>query len=220
MQRINRQNTMLENYLIPLAGTTPEERIDFYCNLFNPYSEIIYQFQAALLLHNIPLYILIIFLSIFFIYITYLIEASPFPTLLFFLSLIPLAQLARELGSSSIFKSLIIELPQLPADAPNRIRNLEEIFDLLHPPFTFFWRLGFFIYKSILCPNLVDTFALFLIIIGLGVLLMIIRIWVVLTIFLVFVLAMPTILTRKFVYDNVMYHLGHPFPELEHQKED
>lgn len=218
MQRINRQNTIIENYLIPLAGTTAEEKTAYYCQLFRPYEEIIFQFEGALLLHNIPLYVFIIFLCFAFIYITYLIEISPFPTFLYFISLIPAVQLAKEIGCFTIFKSMMIKLPDLPKDSPNRIRTLEEIFNLLHPCLTLIWRIGYFIYHTILFPNIVDTIALFTIIVLLGLISIIVSTTVIIGVFISSILFLPTILTRNFVYTNIMYHLGNPFPEMEHEK--
>ena len=212
--RISRENTMIENYLYPLAGMTDEEIIDYFTDYFSSLSDVIYQIEAALLLHNIPLYAIIVFGMFTLLYLLRVVADSSFPTPLFAFALIPLFQLFRSVGGFSIFRPMKINIPDLPPDAPNRIRDLKEIIEIIYKPLTFSWRLAFFIYRTYVRPNLIDTIALLLLIAIIGLICMVVDFTVLIGIPLAVVLFAPAILTRKAVYDTIMLHLGHPLPEL------
>ena len=211
--RICRENTLIENNLYPFAGNTPEEIIDYFTKLFSPFAEILYQIEGALLFHNIPLYLVICLLSTMLLYASHIVVVSSFPTFFYLISLIPLIQFFRSIGAFTMFKSLTIELPKLPQDAPNRIRTLKEIIELIYPLLAFIWRFVFFIYRTFLCPNFVDTLALLLLFVFSGFIVMVLDFTIVLIFPLLIILLAPGILTRKSVYDGIMRHLGHPLPE-------
>ena len=106
-----------------------------------------------------------------------------------------------------------IKIPDLPEDAPNRIRSLKEIVTIIYKPLTFLYQFFFFIYRTYVCPNIVDTIAILGIFILLGIICIAVNVIIIISIPIYTFLILPPLLTRETVYNGIMLHLGHPIPE-------
>lgn len=219
MNRINKKNTLIEDYLYPFSGAEDEEVIDYFTDFFKPYTEIINQIEAAVMFHNKPLYAAIIFILAAVIYFLKIVSESQFPTFLFVCALVPIYYLFILVGGGTILKSLCIEMPKLPDDAPDRIRSVREIVEIIYKPLRFTWQIGYFIYHAYVCPNLIDTVVILIGITLLGMICCVIDFWIILAVPLVLFVIVPGILTQKAVYSFIMLHLGHPLPD-DPKKED
>ena len=167
--RLNRENTLVENNLQPCSGMFPEDIQKKFVKALEPYKEYIDQFQAALWLHNIPLFGVIMGIAVGLFVLFELLRLSSIPNVIVFIITIPILELFYCFDVHKHIKKLFIELPQTAADAPDRIRSLEELISYTYKPILTIWRIGFFIYRTYLYPNVVDTIAFILgaIVIGL-----------------------------------------------------
>lgn len=159
--RLNRQNTLIEDNLQPCAGMTPEEIQKKFVKAIEPYKEYIDQIQGALYLTNIPLFALLIG-TVIAVFVIFGVLSAILPRTAVLLITIPLLELFYCFDAQKLVKKLFIELPEKQADAPDRIRSLEEIVAIFWKPALFIWRVGFFVYRTIVCPNVVDTITLIL----------------------------------------------------------
>lgn len=204
---------MIENSSFPLAGWRENDIKAFFTELLRPYTGIIIQIQAALLFHNIPLYCVIVFSAIVFIYLLSIVVYSDFPTIFYFISVIPVFNAFLLLGGKEFLHSLCVELPDLPVTSSKRIRSLDEIVSILWRPLLYVWRVVFFIYRMYLCPNIVDISVFLVIIAIIGLLLCVVNGIVVLSVNLIILLTFPGILTRDAVYHFIIARFGHSIPE-------
>lgn len=216
--RLNRENTLIEDNSYPLEGMHQEEICKYFTVVFKPYEPIIKQFEAALLLHNVPLYITIIIICGIFITALKVVVDSEFPTIFFFICLIPSINMLLLIGGRNMLSLLCIEIPELPEGLPNRVMSVDELVRILWRPLTFIWRIVFFAYRVFVCPNIIDIIAFLFTVIVFGLLLCVLDGVFIFSVILGIFLFFPPLLTREYVYSFLMAHLGHPIPEKE--KED
>jgi hypothetical protein len=208
--RINRPNTLIEDHSYPLAGMREDDICRYFSDIVSPHSYLIDQIQGALLLHNIPLFCLILFCSALFFYSFAVVRDTGFPVAFYVFGVYPLGNLILKLGGLNVLRSLCITLPNLPHSAPDRVRTIPELVELLWRPVLYVWRVGFFVYRTFLCPNVVDI-TIFLIALTLaGLFYCVLNVLVIATgcwaIFLIF----PAVFTRPYVYEPLVKHLGRP----------
>ena len=208
--RLNRENTMIENNQYPLAGLHPadvKKKLVEYCR---PLEQDILQIEAALLLHNIPLLAALGGFLVSFVIVSGIVVSSGFPSLAYGLIFIPLFHLFWCVGGVDFGRKLYLSaLPELPAENPQRIRSLDELMEWFWFPMLWGWRVAFFIYRTLLLPNIVDTAAFLVIVILLGLLSKVINFFVVLGLLLIVGLSLPSVLAltpagehvRKFLND-------------------
>lgn len=206
--RINRENTLIEDNSYPLAGMREEDICKFFTDALHPYTPIINQLQGALLLHNVPLFCTILAGVFVFLYSFRIVSNSEFPTVLFIIAVYPLCMLLLKLGGGNMLKSLCIKLPVLPENEPARIRPLKEIVALAWMPILFAWRVGFFVYRVFVCPNIIDIAVLLFAIVVIGLLCCAIDVVLCTGVVLYIALICPALFTRKFVYNFIRKHLG------------
>jgi hypothetical protein len=204
--RINRENTLIEDHSYPLAGMREEDVCRFFCDAIRPFVPHISQIQGAVLLHNIPFFCVIIVLSSVFLYSFRIVNDSGFPMFLYVLGLYPLLCLLFKLGGQSMVKSFYVKLPDLPETAPDRIRTIEEIVEMVWKPTLVIWRIGFFVYRTYVCPNVVDIIVLLSSLVLLGFVFMAVNVVAVAFVALFILLTFPALLTRKSVFDFLVRH--------------
>lgn len=213
--RLNRENTLIEDNSYPLEGMHEEDICEYFTSVFKPYESIIKQFEAALFLHNVPLYITIIIICGIFITSFKVVVESEFPTIIFLICLYPSINLLLLVGGRNMLSSLCIEIPDLPEGSPSRVMNVEEIVNIIWKLLTFVWRIVFFAYRTFVCPNVIDIIVFLFTVIVCGLLLCVLDGLFILSVILAILLFFPPLLTREIVYSYLMAHLGHPLPEKE-----
>jgi len=204
--RINRQNTLIQDHSYPLAGMREEDICRFFCEAVRPLAPLVAQVQGALLLHNIPFFCFIVVISVGVLYSFRVISDSGFPVFLYAVSFYPLCCLLLKIGGQAIVKSFYIKLPELSEAAPDRIRTIEEIVERVWKPALMIWRGVFFIYRTYLCPNVVDIIVFMCAMIVVGLIYCTVNLVAIAFVMLLFVLTFPALLTRKTVYDFLVRH--------------
>lgn len=211
--RINIRNTLIEDHSYPLAGMREEDICKYFADAFRPYEFIINQVQGALFLHNVPLFCTMLVGAFAFIYSLKIVHDSDFPTILYYLALVPIINLLLKLGGANMLRSLCVELPELDETEPDRIRSIEEIVEIGWQPVLYAWRVLFFVYRMYLRPNVIDI-SVFLFVVGVGGLLCcVIDVLSVFAVCLFMFLLFPALLTRKTVSNFMIRQLGTPLPE-------
>jgi len=165
--RLNRENTLIENNLYPFAGLKDEDVKKKFVSALEPHQEIIDQIQSAMFLHNIPLFSVILSIIVGF-WILCLVLYRILPKPVFMIILIPLFHLLYCFDLHKFVKKFFGKLPELSENDPCKLWTIEQIVDLVHKPALLIWRIGFFIYRTFLCPNPVDTIVFILATIVLG----------------------------------------------------
>lgn len=194
--RLNRENTMIENNQYPLAGLHPEDvqkKLVEYCR---PIERDILQIEAALLLHNIPLLVAFGGFLLAFVIVSGLLIADGFPSLAYGIIFVPLFHLFWCAGGVEFGRKLYLkELPEARGeDDPQRVRSLEELMQWFWFPMLWGWRVAFFVYRTFVLPNIVDTAAFIIIVTILGLLCKAINVFVLLGLLIVAGLAAPAVL--------------------------
>ena len=156
--RINRENTLIENNLQPFSGEFPEDIQAKIVKALTPYKEYVDQLQAALLLKNTTLFGIIVGTVVGLIVLFTLLICSPIPNTIVLIIALPILHLFYCFDAHIRVKKFFIELPneQNPEDKA-RLLSLEEIAKLIWKPVVVVARIGFFIYRTYVCPNPVDT---------------------------------------------------------------
>jgi hypothetical protein len=161
--RLNRENTLIENNLYPLAGFHSAEAQKKFVEILKPIERDILQIQAALLLYNIPLLIVFAGFLISFLYLSVLLTPVVISYLTYAIIAVPLLTLVYTLGGVDFARTLYLkDLPDLEATNPRRVRTLEEIVSYVWVPLLWGWRIAFFVYRTFVCPNGIDAIALVL----------------------------------------------------------
>lgn len=159
--RLNRENTMIENNLYPLAGYHTKDVIAYMAKACAPYKEYFDQVQAGLYLLNIPMYAFMIVFVIFTCF-TFSVIRRTFGSLALGIVIVPYFYLFHCTGFvEKVLKARIFKpIPEIAETERYHIRSLEEIFALIWFPVLWVWRIGFFIYRTYVCPCTVDTIGL------------------------------------------------------------
>lgn len=195
--RLNRENTLIENNLQPMAGCPPEEVQAKFVKALEPYKEYVDQFQAALLLKNIKLFAAMLVTVIGMIVVFALLIASSIPNVIVAIIAVPILELFYCFDAHLKVKKLFLaEIPKSAEGAMDRQRSLEEIVALTWKPVLLIWRFGFFVYRTFVCPNPVDTIAFILLCIIIGFLNKILCFFTLFSILLVVALITPAILVK------------------------
>jgi hypothetical protein len=159
--RLNRENTLIENNLYPLAGCHPAEVQTKFVELLKPLESDILQIEAALLLHNIPLLIVFGGFVLGFLGLSRALTPCVISYLTYAIIVVPVLTLVYTLGGVAFGRSLYLkDLPDLPPADPRRIHSLEEIVSYAWAPLLWGWRAAFFVYRTYVCPNPLDAGAL------------------------------------------------------------
>ena len=193
--RINRPNTLIENNLQPYAGMIPEEIQEKIVEKLTPYKEYVDQFQAALFLLNPTLYGIILGTVIGLIVLFSLLIASPIPNTIVLIIAVPILHLFYCFDCHERIKKLFIEIPEQNKENKLRVYSLEEIAAFIYKPVVVISRIVFFVYRTIVCPNPIDTIVFILSMLILGCFLKIILI--IFAIALVVLLVIPPILVKQ-----------------------
>ena len=201
--RLSRENTLIENNLYPCAGMHPKDVQIKFVKALKPYENDILNLESALLLHNIPLFAAFGGYLLAFLIISNILVHSFVSSLAYGIILVPLFHLFYCLGGVQVGRKLYKPLPDLSADDPQRIRTLEELVSYFWFPILWGWRIGFFVYRTFVCPNVVDTAAFIVIIVILNLLLKCINVFILLIVLLILALAAPAILTQTPAGDYV-----------------
>jgi hypothetical protein len=213
--RINRPNTLIEDNSYPLAGMHDDDVYGYFTEVMRPYAPLINQIQGALMLHNVPLFFFMVVTVVVFLYSLKTVRDSDFPTILYLVSLYPFVNLLLKIGGANGLKSLSVDLPELPRTAPDRIRSIEEMAEIFGKPMLFAWRVGFFVYRTFCCPNVVDITVFLFLVFVVGFLCCVIDVVVVLTLGIAMGLTFPAVLTRRIVYNVLVLHLGRSLGDPE-----
>ncbi|EAY04344.1 hypothetical protein TVAG_069940 [Trichomonas vaginalis G3] len=174
---------------------TPEIIKNRLTNLLTPYKEYIDQFQLALYLKNIKLYLIIMgsILSVFLLYVILYFLYIP-PTILAIIS-IPLFQLIFVFDLNNKIKDYFLtEIPETAEDAPDRIRPIAEIVHYAWIPARYVYMFFDISYRAIFTPNKIDTLEFIVSILLLGFINRILNIFVLITVTLVVCLVIPPVL--------------------------
>jgi hypothetical protein len=159
--RLNRENTLIENNLYPLAGCHPPEVQSKFVSILKPIEADILQIEAALLLHNLPLLAVFSVFLIGFVSLSLLLTPCLISYLTYAFIAVPLLTLVYTLGGVTFGRSLYLKsLPELPETHPRRVRTLAEIVAVVWPVLLWGWRIAFFVYRTFVCPNAIDVIAL------------------------------------------------------------
>jgi hypothetical protein len=197
MARLNRENTFIENNQYPLAGLHPPDVEVKFAEILKPLETDILQLEAALLLHNIPLFAVFAGYLIGFFVLSILLTKSIISPLTYSFIFVPLFHLVYLFGGIDFGRTLYLaEIPNLPADRRDRVRSVPELLHWFAPTLKWGWRFGFFIYRTFVCPNIVDTIVLILAAILLGFIAKLINPLVLLLALIVIALFVPAILTK------------------------
>lgn len=193
--RLNRENTMIENNLYPLAGFHPADGQKKLCEMLAPFEQDILQIQGALLLHNIPLFVQLTGVLLGFVVLSGVLASKGLPSLVYGAIFVPLWHLFYLLGGVALLrKSYLKELPKLDEKNPRRIRTLEELMKWFYMPMNWGWKIGFFIYRTFVCPNIVDTAVMIVVFIILGAIFKAINAFVVMGLLVTIFLGAPAVL--------------------------
>ena len=201
--RLSRENTLIENNLYPCAGMHPKDVQSKLLKILKPYENDILNLESALLLHNIPLLAAFGGYLLAFLIVSNILVHSFVSSLAYGIIFVPLFHLFYCLGGVEIGRKLYKPLPTLSAEDPLRIRPLEELLTWFWFPILWGWRVGFFVYRTFVCPNVVDTAAFIVVIILLNLIFKVINIFIILIILLVLALAAPAVLTQTPAGDYV-----------------
>ena len=194
--RLNRENTLIENNLQPCSGMRAEEIQKKFVKALEPYKDYIDQFQAALLLYNVPLFGVIMGIAVGLFIVFELLRCSSVPNVVVSIIAIPILELLYCFDVHLRIKKLFIELPQTAPNAPDRIRSLEELVSYIYKPVLTIWRIGFFVYRTFLCPNVVDTIVLIVVSILLGLISRILPFFEIICLSIIILLAIPALLSK------------------------
>ena len=194
--RLNRENTLIENNLYPCAGMHPKDVQSKLLKILKPYENDILNLESALLLHNIPLLAAFGGYLVGFFILSNILINSFVSSLAYGIIFVPLFHLFYCLGGVQFGRKLYKPLPNLSAEDPLRIRPLEELLTWFWCPILWGWRVGFFVYRTFVCPNVVDTALIIVAIILLNLIFKVINAFILIIILLVLSLAAPAILTQ------------------------
>jgi phosphatidylglycerophosphatase A len=136
----------------------PEEIQQKFVKAIAPYKEYFDQFESALLLHNIPLFVALAGIVLGYIIVLSFLYCK-LSSAVVLIILVPLLELLYCFDVHIHIKKLFKPLPTLDEKDPKRIRTPEEIMKFLWKPILLIWRAGFFVYRTFRCPNPVDTIA-------------------------------------------------------------
>lgn len=201
--RLSRENTLIENNLYPCAGMHPKDVQTKFVKALKPYENDILNLESALLLHNIPLLAAFGGYLLVFLIVSNMLVHSFVSSLAYGIIFVPLFHLFYCLGGVEFGRKLYKQLPTLSAEDPLRIRPLEELVSWFWFPILWGWRFGFFVYRTFVCPNVVDTAAFIVLVILVNLIFKVINIFILLIILLVLGLAAPAVLTRTPAGDYV-----------------
>ncbi|KAH0786595.1 hypothetical protein GPJ56_009497 [Histomonas meleagridis] len=194
--RLNIENTLIQDNLYPLAGYREKDVESKFVSVMKPIEQDVLQIESALLLHNIPLYAALAAGFFFYFLVAYLLSKTTFPSLVSAVILVPTFHLFYCLGGMNLLRKLYLKtLPELANDNKRRVRSLEEIVSYIAQPMKWGWRLAFFVYRTFLCPNVVDTSALIIATIILGYIFKLINFFLLMLIIVVLILVLPAVFT-------------------------
>lgn len=208
MSRLNRPNTLIEDNLYPLAGYRQQDIVTKFVTMLKPIEEDILQIESALLLHNIPLYGALAGGFITFFLLAYVLSKSCFPSFVSAVILVPCFHLFYVCGGVDLLRKLYKQIPELAEDNKRRVRSLEEIVSFIWFPLLWGWRIGFFVYRTFKCPNVIDTAFLIIATIILGSLGKLMNFFMLCLIAVVLILALPGVLTMTPAGDFVVNFLN------------
>ena len=194
--RLNRENTLIENNLYPLAGFKPADVQAKFVSVLKPFETDILNIESALLLHNIPLFGALAGFFIGFWLLSRIICPAVISTLSYAFIVIPLFHLFYLVGGVDFGRKLYAQIPELPENDPTRVRPLTEIVSWFWFPILWGWRAAFFVYRTFVCPNLVDTAFLIIATFILNLFARIISPFTILFILIIVTFSAPAILTR------------------------
>ena len=187
--RLNRQNTLIEDNLQPCSGMTPDEIQKKFVNAMKPYEEFVNQIQAALYLINVKLYVALCIAVAAVIAVFSLLICSSVPNTIVFIITIPIIELFYCFDAHIAIKKLFIEIPK-----DKKIKSLEELAALFWRPVLTIWRIGFFVYRTFVYPNAVDTIVFILAALAVGFINKFIPIFVIIALALVAFVVLPPVL--------------------------
>jgi hypothetical protein len=127
MSRLSRKNSLIEDNLYPMAGCHRDEVEKKFVEILTPFENDILQFESALLLHNIPLFVVYALFFVGFLVVSLLATKCFLSSLTYAFIVIPIFTLVYNLGGVSFGRSLYKPLPELPEDNQRRIRPLAEL---------------------------------------------------------------------------------------------
>jgi hypothetical protein len=117
------ENPALSSFLTLSQSPTLQEDL---ISILSLRSSALLQIEAALLLHNIPLFLAILFTTLPFLILSYFLTVYLIPPLVYVFLCFPLFQLLQLFQFARLFRLLF--LPVLPSDSgPRRIRSIEEL---------------------------------------------------------------------------------------------
>jgi hypothetical protein len=197
MARLNRENTLIENNLYPLAGLHPPDVQKKFVEILTPLKDDILNIEAAVLLHNVRLFALFAGFLIGFLVLSIVVTKSFISPVIYLFILTPLLTLVYTLGGVGLARKFYLSpLPDLPEDNLARIRSLEEIVEWIWFPLLWGWRVAFFVYRTYVCPNAIDTVALIVAALLLGLIAKLVNLLIVLFAIVALFLTAPAILAR------------------------
>jgi ABC-type transport system involved in cytochrome bd biosynthesis fused ATPase/permease subunit len=196
MARLNRENSLIENNLYPLAGLHPDAVEDKFAEILAPFEQDILNVESALLLHNIPLLGVFAGFLVSFLILSILLTKHAISPLVYAIILVPVLDLVYLLGGVDFGRTLYKPLPQLPPDDPSRVRTLKELLHWFAPTLKWGWRVAFYVYRTFVCPNAFDAIIVILATIFLGLLGKVVNLLVIILVLLVLALVVPAILTK------------------------
>jgi hypothetical protein len=195
--RVNQENTDIKIDLYPLAGLDPVAVESRFADILAPYENDIMQLESALLLYNIPLFGALAGFIVGFLVLSLILTRSFLSPLTYAVIAIPILQVVYLLGVKFVRTLYTASLPNLPEDDLARVRSLKELLHWFAPTIKWAWRIVFFVYRTFVCPNLVDSTALVLFAIIIGSFAKQINPLGVLLFLTVVALAAPTVLTKS-----------------------
>jgi hypothetical protein len=195
MNRLWRRNTLIEDNLYPLAGCHPPEVKAKFADSLEPIKEDIIQIEAALLLHNIRLFVVVVVFVVAFLSLS-LVLSSVLSPLAWAAIVVPLATLVYNFGGVGLARSFYFKLPDSAYNGPARVRSLDEILDFAWFPLLWGWRIAFFVYRTYVCPNGVDAVVLIVAVVLIALVGKIINFLAILLAIAIVLLITPAVLTR------------------------
>jgi hypothetical protein len=132
-----------------------------FVEILKPFENDILHIEAALLLHNIPLFIVFAGFLLAFLSLSLWLTPCVVSYLSYAILAVPLLTLVYTLGGVKFGRSLyLLQLPDTDDADPRRIRSLAEIVAIAAPVLLWGWRIAFFVYRTFVAPNALDAIAL------------------------------------------------------------
>jgi hypothetical protein len=179
-----------------------------FANFLTSHSDDILQLEAALLLHNVRLFVAVCVFLATFLAASYFLTRSLISGLVYLAVLVPSVQLLSALHLLDFFRALYLpNLPNLRPTNPRRLRSLDELLALVAAPIHWGCLGVVYVIRVLRTPNAMDSLVVIMGIIALDFLFQAVDAFIVAAVIIAVALAAPAILTMTPIVEYVRKHI-------------